>query len=34
LVGVTGFEPAAPCPPDMYSNQAELYTVIIKILPK
>ena len=25
LVGMTGFEPATPRPPDVYSNRAELH---------
>ena len=27
LVGVAGFEPATPCPPDMCANRAALYSV-------
>ena len=26
-VGMPGFEPGAPCPPDKYSNRAELHPV-------
>ena len=25
VVGITGFEPATPRPPDVYSNRTELY---------
>ena len=28
LVGMPGFEPGAPCPPDKYSNRAELHPVL------
>ncbi len=28
-VGMPGFEPGAPCPPDKYSNRAELHPVIL-----
>jgi hypothetical protein len=27
-VGMPGFEPGAPCPPDKYSNRAELHPVL------
>lgn len=29
-VGMPGFEPGAPCPPDKYSNRAELHPVLLR----
>ena len=29
LVGMTGFEPATPRPPDVYSNRAELHPELV-----